>query len=275
MIDAFVTQRGTPIPGLTASNFELRDNGVVQHLDLVAADAQPLMAVLAFDTSGSLGGGKLDALRAASRVLLESLRPEDEATLFTFGETIQWLSRPSTDKSAIQRALQNVQPGGGTAILDALYAGLILPPSRSRSLVVLFTDGVDNLSWVDRKQMLVVAERSNAVIHVVSLKTPSSADGISERAGFGSATTPEASEYEHTWALRQIAETTGGRYWEAESLDRLKAAFAAIAEAMGKRYVLRYTPENVARPGWHKIELKLRGRKGDVHTRSGYWVGGR
>ena len=69
-----------------------------------------------------------------------------------------------------------------------------------------------------------------------------------------------------------IAELTGARYWEAESLDRLKTAFTAIAEAMGKRYVLRYVPENVKRPGWHKIELKLRGKKGDVRTRTGYWV---
>jgi hypothetical protein len=55
----------------------------------------------------------------------------------------------------------------------------------------------------------------------------------------------------------------------------LKTAFAAIADAMGRRYVLRYSPENVKRPGWHKIELKLRGKKGDVHTRSGYWVADR
>jgi len=73
------------------------------------------------------------------------------------------------------------------------------------------------------------------------------------------------------WALRQICEATGGAYWEAESLDRVKAAFAAIAEAMGKRYVLRYAPENVKRAGWHKIELRLKGHRGEVRTRNGYW----
>ena len=43
-------------------------------------------------------------------------------------------------------------------------------------------------------------------------------------------------------ALRQIAELYGWKVLEAESLDRLKTASAAIAEAMGKRYVPRYTP---------------------------------
>ena len=72
-----------------------------------------------------------------------------------------------------------------------------------------------------------------------------------------------------------VATETGGRYWEAESLDRLRTAFASIAEAMGKRYILRYAPENVSLAGWHKIELKVRGKKGDVHARRGYWVAAR
>ena len=280
-IDAFVSQRGTPLPGLAASDFELRDNGVVQHLELAASDAQPLLAVLAFDTSGSLlEGAKLAALKAASQALLETLRPEDEATLMTFNDSIQWLAPPTTDKSAVRRALDKLEVGGGTPVMDALYAAITLPESRGRTLVVLFTDGVDNLSWLDGSQVQLVAERSNALVQVVSLQPPvATVAGSEGPLRFGNHMLPaqgtRSLEYESSFSLRQIAEATGGRYWEAESLDRLKTAFAAIAEAMGKRYVLRYVPENVKRPGWHKIELKLRGKKGDVHTRTGYWVADR
>jgi hypothetical protein len=42
---------------------------------------------------------------------------------------------------------------------------------------------------------------------------------------------------------------------------------------MGHRYVLRYEPRGVKREGWHRIEVKLVGRKGDVQARHGYWVG--
>ena len=277
-VDAFVSQRGAPLSGLAASDFELKDNGVSQRLELVAADTQPLLAVLTFDMSNSLAGGKIASLRAASQALLNALRPEDEATLFCFTDDVHWLVPPTIDKASLGLALAKLQPGGGTAIMDALYAALTLPSTRSRSLVVLFTDGADNASWLDWRQVQKVAERSNAVIHVVGLKPPQiTAPG--ETANFGIRSvpveSPTALDFEAPWGLRQIAELTGGRYWEAESLDRLKAAFAAIAEAMGKRYVLRYAPENVKRPGWHKIELKLRGKKGDVHTRRGYWVAGR
>ena len=275
-IDAFVSSGRVPLPGLKATDFELRDNGVGQSLELVAADSQPFLAVLAFDVSNSLEGEKMAALRAASQALLDSLRPEDEASLFTFADDVQWLAPPTTDKAAIRLALDRLRPSGGSPVIDALYASLILPRSRGRSLVVLFTDGLDNLSWLDWSQMQKVAERSNAVIHIVSLQAPEPPSTSSFAGDLRwrvlPATPQIAIESEASWALRQIAHATGGRTWEAKSPDHLKGAFLEIAEGMGKRYVLRYSPENVQRPGWHKIDLKLRGKKGDVRTRTGYWV---
>ena len=276
-IDAFVSQRGAPVTGLQAADFELSDNGAVQRLEIAASDAQPLLAVLTFDISGSLSEEKLAALKAASQALLESLRPEDEATLFTFSDQVDWLVPPTREKALVRGALDRLRTGGGTPVMDALYAAITLPKTQGRTLVVLFTDGVDNMSWLDWRQVQAVAEKSNALVHVVSLQPPVALVGGGDAPmRFGNRMVPaegtRALEFESSFGLRQIAEVTGGRYWEAESLDRLRTAFTAIAEAMGKRYVLRYAPETASRAGWHKIELKLRGRKGDVHARSGYWV---
>jgi hypothetical protein len=41
---------------------------------------------------------------------------------------------------------------------------------------------------------------------------------------------------------------------------------------MGERYVLRYDPQGVAREGWHALRVRLRGAKGQVQARRGYWV---
>lgn len=281
-VDAFVTNRGEPVLGLTAANFELKDNGVVQRLDMVSAESLPLLAVLAFDTSNSLAGEGLAALKAASLSFLESLRPQDEVALFTFAGEVQWRTRPTTDRTAMRRAIEEIKTSDGTSIVDALFAAVTLPQSRARTLVVLFTDGEDNSSWLDWGQIQGVAERSNALIHVVGLRPrrtdPASADsGPASASNLGGRMAQPSGaplELEHTFSLRKIAEVTGGRYWEAESTARLKSAFSAIAEAMGHRYVLRYDPQDVERPGWHQIKLRLRGAKGAVHARSGYWVKG-
>lgn len=273
-VDAFVSLRRDPVVGLTAADFELKDNGVVQRLDLVSAESLPLMAVLVFDSSNSLAGERLAALQASGKAFLESLRPQDEVSLFTFAGETQWLARPTTDKAAVAKALDELRPGGATAVLDALYAALVLPQTTGRTLVVLFTDGEDNMSWLDWRQMRVVAERSNALIHVVGLKRADEAPlpSLDLSGRMLPMTAPPSLEFLHTWGMRQIAESTGGRYWEAESPARLKSAFEAITETMSQRYILSYEPQGVKRPGWHEIELRLPGRTGDVHARRGYWV---
>ena len=61
-VDVFVSRGGQPIPGLQDSSFELKDNGVRQAVELVAAESMPLRAVLVFDASSSVIGGRLAAL---------------------------------------------------------------------------------------------------------------------------------------------------------------------------------------------------------------------
>ena len=273
-IDAFVTRSGRPVPGLEAADFELKDNGVSQAIEIAGAEAQPLLAVLAFDVSGSLDGEKLSALKAASASLLGSLRPEDRAGLITFSDEIGWRVEPSADKSLVRKALDDIRPGGGTPVRDALFAALTLPETEGRSLVVLFTDGVDNMSWLGWKEVREVAQRSNALVYIVTLEPPAvRAEETNAFLGFrGPQPSAKVLEFEDSYGLRQIAEVTGGRYLVAASRESLASVFAAIAESMSRRYILRYAPQGVPRPGWHRIELKVRGVRADVHTRSGYWV---
>jgi VWFA-related protein len=263
-VEALVTHAGRALQGLKAADFELKDEGVLQNVELVAAESRPLVCVLVFDASLSVAGPKLAALQAAGAAFLDATRPADEVGLLTFSETIRWQARPSRDRGAVREALGRLQAAGSTAALDALYAALVLPSASGRTLVVLFSDGRDNQSWLDHAQLQAAADRSNSSVHVVGLRPGGSSSGEAV-----SRTPPP--EPAHIAPLRQLAETTGGRYWEAESPQRLENAFAAIAEAIAHRYVLRYEPKGPIRSGWHRIELRLRGRPGNVHARRGYW----
>ncbi len=257
-VDVFVSNNGRPVRGLQATDFELKDNDVSQAIELVSTETRPVRAVLVFDTSSSLAGEKLVALRMAAEAFLEALRAADEAALVAFSEEISWLAEPTTDKAQVRSALTRLRAEGATAVFDALYAALALSDTGGRSLVVLFTDGEDNTSILGAHQLRIVAERSNVLLHVVGLRAAS--------------LTPAREETDQARALREIAEASGGRFWTPESPERLREAFAAIAASMNERYVLRYDPQGVTREGWHGLTVRLRGAKGRVQVRRGYWV---
>lgn len=265
-VDVFVTKDGQPVAGLAPAAFELKDNGVRQQLELLSAETRPLLAILVFDTSSSMTGNRIETLRAAGRAFLAGLRPADEIALVTFGEEVVWRVAPTADKDQIRRALDQLRPSGTTAALDALYAAIALSDFERRPLVVLFTDGEDNSSWLDQGQVLKLAERSNALVHVVCWLPPPPPAPIGARI----TSTPIEPDQQRAW--RPTAEVTGGRFWSADSPEQLRKAFAAIADAMGHRYVLRYQPAGVKREGWHRIEIRLRGTSGDVEARRGYWI---
>jgi Ca-activated chloride channel family protein len=254
-LDVVVVQGGQPITGLQGADFEVRDQGVVQDVRLARHEDVPLTVVLVFDASASVRGQRLADLKAAGRALLAGLRQQDEAALVAFSHELAVVAPQGTDRTAVQWALAGVQASGATAVWDALYAGLKLPRSRGRALVVMFTDGEDNMSWLSADEVRRVAEQSNAVVHVVTLKDPL---GLAEAAG--------------SRALRRIAEGSGGRVWTAGASKDLQATFLRVLSEMQSAYLLTYEPSGVSGQGWHRIEVKLKASRGTLRTRRGYLV---
>jgi VWFA-related protein len=253
-VDAFVTRDGRPVLGLSAADFELKDEGRVQHPELLSVESLPLTTLLVFDTSDSVRGPKLHALQSAAGAFLDGLRPKDEVGLFVFADEVHRVARPTTDIAAIRRLLADVRADGPTALWDALSTAITVLPAASRAMVVVFSDGEDNMSWLDAKRVRAQAARSNALVQVIGLSTP-----------------PTVGEPAYVSDLREVAETTGGRFWRADSPAGLPGAFRGIIEAMNTRYLLRYDPGPDAKAGPHRITLRVKGVKGEVRARQGYW----
>jgi VWFA-related protein len=269
-VDVFVSRGGKPVEGLAASHFRVKDNGRPVTVELLSAEALPLTALLVFDTSESVRGATLEALKAAARAFIGGLRAKDEVGLVAFSHEIRRLARPTTDKAKVVAALDRLEAEGPTAVWDALSAAMNVLPPTSRSLVVVFSDGADNKSWLDGERVYAQARRSNALVQVVG--PSSTVRSVRPVFGFGTrGLATEVPESLYVADLRRVAELTGGRFWSADSPDRLAEAFRAIIEAMNSRYVLRFDPGPDAKPGWHGIEIKLEGAKGDVRARQGYW----
>ena len=256
-VDVFVTRDGAPVTGLSAEDFEVRDDGEHRAVELVDLDTVPLEVLLAFDVSGSLAGERLDHLREAGRAFLRGLRPEDAAGLLTFSQEVRVRLAPTGDRAALEGALDGLTGGGMTALYDGLYAALTLGSGLGRKMSIVFSDGADTISWLGERQVLRTAEESNVLVQAVAVEPRSKG-----------ARTP-ASSLE---ALRRICAATGGRLWLASSSATLAGTFARVIEATRARYLLRFEPTEPLRPGSHKLQVRLRGKHGDVRARPSYFV---
>lgn len=266
-LDVFVSDRGKPVKGLDEAAFEILDNGVRQAATLVSVEDVPTCAVLVFDTSGSVSGRKLDHLRAAAHAFLRGLRPGDQAALVTFSQRLRLRVPATREIGSVQHALDAIEPEGSTALFDAVYTGTQVAAGPGRAMVVLFSDGGNRLSWLSEADALGVIEASDVLVHAVGLTPPKPPAAPLVR---GSRL--EDKESPALRSLRLLAEASGGRLWLAEASADLEATFLGILEESRTRYLLRYVPTGLPREGRHKLEVRLKGHKGVLRARRGYYV---
>ncbi len=256
---------GRPLGDLASEHFEVFDNGRRQVIDSLTREQAPLRLTLVFDTSNSLRGAGIRALIAAAQGLVHTLRPADEVSLIPFAYGVRLAVPPTTDRAPLLRAIEGLTPAGPTPLRDALFAGLTLSASDPDHLpvVLLFTDGRDTASWAEASQLSGFVRRSKAIVHVVRLQGASDAviPGV-----------PRQMFTDGSLSLEQAVTETGGRIWSAARPQALEARFAEVLEELRSRYVLTFTPSLPSMPGWHALDVRLKGVRGTVSHRQGYMV---
>lgn len=268
-LDVFVTRDGQPFTGLSAEDFEVLDNGVTQQVELLDHSALPLTTMMLLDVSGSVDGDKFEQLRTAAHAFVEGLDPEDQVGLLTFTRRMQLRMAPSSSFAALHNILLKPMEQGDTSLHDALYAGLKLVEARGgRPLVVLFTDGLDNMSWLDESEVLEVLKESDVMVYAVAVE-PSME--VSVRRGGRSIRGKvllEAKEY-----LQTITRLTGGRVFYLEPGVNLEDIFLRVLDEMQSRYLLSYGPRGVPLEGWHALKVRIKDKQVDgIRARPGYLV---
>lgn len=249
-VDVLVTLDDKPLDGLSASDFELYDNGVRQTIESAKMQqGLPLEAILIFDMSRSVDGQLLDNLKNAARKLLEDFREEDRAALVMFNQAVVYGSPMTTDLGRIEEALERMRPSGNSSLIDASYAGLVLAETGSESLplIIIFSDGLDTASWLSGDDVLETAKHNDSVVYGISTQIQKGKTFLSD-----------------------LTKLTGGILLEVEDDRKLTDYFLGILREFRKRYVLFYKPQGVSETGWHKLDVRVGIRSAEVHTRPGY-----
>jgi len=256
-IDALVTNDGQPVLGLQPGDFEITDNGVPQTASLVTFEQIPLNVVLVLDMSGSLAGPRIVELRKAGHAVVDALQRRDKAALVTFNGAVTVAAPLSEDAAGVRAALDQPRQEGDTSLIDASYAAIVTAESdTARGLVIVFSDGQDTGSFLLADNVLATAKRADSVVYTVLEPAPSFPRAGSSQPRF----------------LNDLAEFTGGRVLESGN-NNLGATFLTIFNEFRQRYVVGYTPRGVSTNGWHRLEVKLKGKRGTVRARPGYLAG--
>ena len=270
-VDVLVTDGRQPVGGLTIANFELRDNGVRQTIDDLQVGEVPFSMMLVLDASGSMDGWPLGHLKDGARAALEALRPDDRAALISFNHVIASPTPWTSDRHGLTAAITELKANGGTGLFDAALAAIVQrdPEPGRRNLLIIFSDGRDTASWLPDFAALDLVTRADIVVYGVTLEAGRGRGRPNLDRRSGIRLSPDQTVASSTDFLAALAERTGG-VRIASSLLGLRRTFSKIVTDFRSRYVLTYTPRNVSTTGWHRIEVRLTNRKGEVTARRGY-----
>ena len=238
------------MPGLTAANFTVLEDGQPQIITTFAGAELPAAVALAIDRSVSMKGAPLTLARTAGRVFLSSLRPDDRAMLISISGDVEVLAPLATDKQPALDALARLDPWGTTSLYDALIRTLdLLDHETGRRAVVILSDGVDRYSEAAEAQVLDRARQSDVQMYAIAL----------------GASRPR-------WFV-ELATVSGGRSFHLDDPRGLGKTLQAIAADLRAQYLLGYAssaPLSSEDSGWRSITVKVDRPGVTVRARSGY-----
>jgi Ca-activated chloride channel family protein len=272
LVDATVKNKdGQIMDNLKKDDFEVREDGVTQKLEVFSRDELQLNVALVLDLSDSIGPF-LAPLRDAATVALAALKPDDEVALFTFSTEAEMRLPLTKDKKKIADQISTFDARGATNINDGIFAAaeyLLKAPPNGRRVIILISDDVGTTAGGQGTQDIVTeAIASDAVLY--NLKIP----------GYNPpATKFYASMIPGLVNIRKVMDATGGELFDVQNVAQLDTVFSALIQRIKTRYTLGYyTMANGAGGKPHKLDVRLAssfGKKGhdySILAKNGYYV---
>ena len=272
MVDATVkTKAGQILGDLKKEDFELREDGAAQKVDIFSRDELPLNVALVLDLSDSIEPF-LGPLRDAANTALAALKPDDEVALFTFSTEAQLRVPFTKDKSEIAKEISGFKVGGATNINDGIFVAakyLLGAPPKGRRVIILISDDVATYSGGEGTHDIITELiASDAVLY--NLKIP----------GYNPpGTMLHAAMEKGLVNLRAVMDQTGGEVFNVQDVAHLDTVFGALIDRIKTRYTLGYYTKATAAEGKaHKLDLRLAssfGKKGKDYTvlcKNGFYV---
>jgi VWFA-related protein len=191
--------------------------------------------------------------------------------------------------------------GGGTALYDAIFLACdeITAKQTGRKAIVVLSDGEDRGSKETMNSAIESAQKAETVVYTIYIgghqDNSGYNPGMGRRGGMGGGYPgggypggrypgggyPGGGNYPRQQEnrpngkkiMQEIAEQTGGRFFEAKKKEAVDDDYAQIAEELRTQFMLGYTPPKDQTSGYHSIHLTAKKKDLTVQTRQGYYSG--
>jgi VWFA-related protein len=259
-----VDKTGRLVTDLPKEAFTVYESGVQQEIKLFKREDVPVSMGLIIDNSGSMLT-KRAKVEAADLALVEDSNPGDEVFVVNFADQA-FLDLPNgkeftSDIAEMKEALKRTDSRGQTAMRDAVQMSLNHlkeQARRDKKVLVLVTDGEDNVSAVKMEDLVKSAQQSDAVIYCVGL--------LGDEQPLNAARAKRA--------LEELSTATGGESFFPGDLSQVESIAHQVARDIRNQYTIEYTPSDAALDGTYrqiKIAVNAPGKPA-VRTRSGYYA---
>jgi len=252
LIVSAISDRKNPLPGLTARDFVIQEDGTPIEIDEVAlVDDTPINATVVMDMGATMQGERFRLASTAVSNLIKDLFRGDRVAIYAFNEDFLEVVPLTDDLNQARDDFEGARlsPSGGACLFDAIYTALERASSQpaDRQAIVLLssrkdtTNGYNTCSTATPDEILALSSEIGRHIPVYTISIGVDTDDAN---------------------LRRIAEGTNGIYSNSTSNYDIADLLKAVSNRFISEYRITYTSTNS--PGDHTLTVQLDNQSKDV-----------
>ncbi len=193
---------------------------------------------------------KIETSVAAVEQFFQTTLPGDEFLLVRFSDKPVLLTGFTDDINQISGWLHATQPGGWTALHDAMYLGIqkMKCAKNGRRALLVLSDGGDNNSRYSASELRELVREADVRIYSIGL-------------------------LQSSHLLERISNETGGRMIRVRKLDELPDAIEKLSRDLRSQYLLGYYSSNTQNDGrYRKVQVQVNQPESRASWRHGYYA---